>query len=159
MADVLAWLEALPLAVYLRQSTWLYPLVNTLHIVGVALLFGSVAVMDLRLIGVWRRTAAAPLLRVLAPVALAGFLLAAAAGILLFLVRATEYGVLWLFQLKMGLLVLAILNALWLSRTAGWRQLLAEEGAPVPATTRLAAALSLLLWLLVLTAGRAVGYA
>ena len=83
-ADALAAVENLPAIVALRESYLVYPLVNTLHIVGIALLFGAIVPLDLRLAG-WRRDAAAVdgLSRLLLPVAIFGFLLAAGAGLLL----------------------------------------------------------------------------
>jgi hypothetical protein len=153
-------IEAFPLAAWLRQSVWAYPIVNTLHILGVALLIGSVVALDLRLLGLWRRAGVAALARVLAPLSFAGFALAACMGVLLFIVRAADYAPLWLFQVKMALLVLALANAMILLRSAAWRRL-AGPGSDeyVPPRLRLLAALSLLLWLGVMTFGRLVGYA
>lgn len=153
-------LEALALAKWLRQSLWAYPLVNTLHILGVALLIGSVVALDLRLLGLWRRVRVAALARVLAPLSLAGFALAACMGVLLFIARAADYAPLWLFQVKMALLVLAIVNAVVLLRAPAWRRVAgAGSDGQVPGHLRLLAALSLLLWLSVLSFGRLVGYA
>ena len=153
-------IEAFPLAVWLRQSVWAYPIVNTLHILGVALLIGSVVALDLRLMGVWRRVGVTALARVLAPLAITGFGLAACMGVLLFIVRAADYAPLWLFQVKMALLVLALVNAAVFLRTAAWRRL-AGPGSDeyVPPHLRVLAALSLFLWLGVMTFGRLVGYA
>jgi hypothetical protein len=79
LADALATLEGRP-----RNdpagSTWLYPLVNAGHIVGIALLFGAIAPLDLRLIGAWNRISLDVFLRILVPVAVAGLGLAACAG-------------------------------------------------------------------------------
>jgi hypothetical protein len=153
-------IEALSLAVWLRQSIWIYPLVNTLHILGVALLIGSVVVLDLRLLGLWRRVPASALAAVLGPTAIVGFGLAASAGALLFIARAADYAPLWLFQVKMGLLVLALVNGVAVLRAGAWRRLRDGQGdTPIPASLRTLAATSLILWLAVMTFGRLVGYA
>jgi hypothetical protein len=154
-------IEATGLAVYLRQSVWAYPLVNTLHLLGIALLIGGVSALDLRLLGVWRSVPAAGLAPVFGTMAMAGFGLAVCAGVLLFIVRATDYAGLWLFQLKMALLGIALVNALLFLRMPYWRGLKAGRTADgaAPAGVKLMAALSLLLWLCVLLAGRLVGYA
>jgi hypothetical protein len=147
--ELLAGLEATPLAAALRGSVYLYPLVNTAHIAGIALLVGAVAALDLRLIGAWRAVPAAALTKVLVPVAATGLGLAVIAGVLLFVCKATEYAVAPLFQAKMVLLVLALANA-----GIGWR-LLRRGDSPA---LRLSAATSLAVWLTVLLLGRLVGY-
>jgi hypothetical protein len=136
----------------LRESTYAYPLINALHIVGVALLFGAIVALDLRLIG-WRR-AAGPVdgfARLLLPVAIGGLALAIPAGLLLFATDARAYVASPLFQAKMLLIALAIANALWLRRT-DWRGPTAGLGAAP------AAAASILLWLGAIVLGRMVGY-
>ena len=58
MRDALAWLQASALGTFMRDSgPWTYPIVNLIHILGVATLFGAVLILDLRLMGVWRRAA------------------------------------------------------------------------------------------------------
>ncbi len=151
LGDALGALENLPVIVALRESTLAYPLVNALHIIGVALLFGSIVPLDLRLAG-WRREAPAvdSLARLLLPVAMFGFLLAACAGLLLFATDARAYVASPLFQAKMVLIATALANALALRRI-DWRQ---EPSRRVA----LAAAASLLLWLSVIILGRFIGY-
>lgn len=158
MIELFKELQSLPLSVFLRKSIWAYPLVNTLHLLGIALLFGSIAVLDLRLLGVWPRTRLDQLARVLSSTATAGLLLAVSAGALLFLVRAGDYAALWLFQLKMALLVLALANVALVIVSPAWRRVRLGEAAATPAL-RIGAATSLLLWFCVLVAGRLVGYA
>lgn len=157
--EIFQALEGWSLAVFLRQSIWAYPLVNTLHLLGVALLIGSVATLDLRVLGLWRQVAPEGLGRVLARVATAGFCLAVLAGPLLFLVQAKTYAALWLFQVKMILLLLAVTNAAMFMRSAAWRRFCAAPSTVAAFSLRAMAVLSLLLWLGVLTFGRLVGYA
>ena len=120
MIELFKELQSLPLSVFLRKSIWAYPLVNTLHLLGIAVLFGSILVLDLRLLGLWPRTRLDQLARVLASTATAGLLLAVSAGALLFLVRAGDYAALWLFQLKMALLVLALANVAIVIFSPAW---------------------------------------
>lgn len=153
LADGLGALENLPAIVALRESTLAYPLVNALHIVGVALLFGAIVPLDLRLTG-WRREAGQVdgLARLLLPVAVFGFLIAACAGLLLFATDARAYAASPLFQAKLVLITLALVNALSLRRI-DWRQ-------PGPPDQRIAVAgaVSIMLWLAVIILGRLVGY-
>lgn len=150
----LAALEAAPAVDALRLSSWAYPVVNTAHVIGIALLFGAIVPLDLRLAG-WRRGDAtlAGLAHVLLPVSIGGFLLAAASGLLLFATDARNYAVSPLFQAKLALIALALINA-GLLRRVNWR-------APSLSSRRLALAgvASLLLWLAVITCGRWIAYA
>ncbi|WP_422650057.1 hypothetical protein [Cupriavidus sp. H18C1] len=82
-----AWIAAVETwqpIVALRGSTWAYPLVSWLHLLGIGLLFGTIAVVDLRLAGGLLRLDDAALQRTLVPLSLAGFVLAALSGLLLF---------------------------------------------------------------------------
>ena len=144
-------LEDWPPVAALRASAIAYPLVNTLHIVGIALLFGAIVPLDLRLAG-WRADAL-PVdraARLLLPIAKAGLILAATAGLLLFATAARDYAASPLFRAKMVVLALAVTNALLLRRAA-WRGTRTRR-------TRAAGVLSILLWLTVILLGRFVGY-
>ncbi len=149
-------LEATRLATALRTSTLAYPLVNASHVLGIGLLVGAVFALDLRLLGLWRRAALEPLWRVLVPLASAGLILAVVSGTLLFLTRASEYIDSFLFLTKMGLLLLALLNA-WGMRRFRHRPMLRADGGPIWPVAGVAA-LSLVSWLGVLLCGRLVGY-
>lgn len=151
LGDALSDLENLRVIAALRQSSLAYPLVNALHVVGIALLFGAIVPLDLRLAG-WRAAdgALGPLSRVVLPVAVFGFVLAACAGLLLFATDARAYAASPLFQAKLILIALALLNAFWLRRI-DWRNTPTNH-------TRIAGISSLLLWLGVILLGRLIGY-
>lgn len=153
MIETLAGLEQLPLAVTLKNSVWLYPLVNTAHIVGIALLFGAIVPYDLRLLGLWRAIERRDLARILVPMAAIGLVIAIAAGGLLFITQARDYLASPFFLAKMAVLLAALIvaaMALFLSRRT--------PAGPVPGSLRLCAGLSILLWLCVITLGRQIGY-
>jgi hypothetical protein len=103
--EALTTLEQLLPVAALRYSRWSYATVNATHIVGIAVLFGSIVPMDLRLMGWWRSVPIRTLARILIPVAIAGLILAVSAGFLLFSIRAVEYAGTTLFQVKMALVV------------------------------------------------------
>ncbi|MSQ59496.1 MAG: hypothetical protein EXR36_07595 [Betaproteobacteria bacterium] len=159
-AGWLAALEATALARALRDSVWVYPLVNAGHILGVALLVGSIIPLDLRLLGAWRQVPLAPLWRVLARTAAAGLALAIVFGSLLFMARATEYAAAPFFIAKMSVVGAAMANALLLHRAVmrGKSPDLLLAGAKPSPHVRFAAGTSLLAWLAALTLGRLVGY-
>lgn len=142
----------------LRNGVWLYPLVNLGHVLGIALLFGGIAPLDLRLIGAWPGVPLAPLARVLLPTAITGLLLAVSTGALLFVTRPVDYVGEPLFLLKFTALAAAVANALWLRRQPGFALTRVDDGARPRPSWRLAGALSLGLWLTVIAAGRLVGY-
>jgi hypothetical protein len=143
--------QAAPI-VALRESTLAFPLVNALHIIGIALLFGSIVARDLRLLG-WRRDAgsAEAFTKLLVPVAMGGLLIAIPAGLLMFATDARAYAASPLFQAKMALVILALGNALWLRAAE-------RRGSAPPSRAALAAAASILLWLGAILLGRLVGY-
>lgn len=153
-----AAIQASALSQTLRASIWLYPLVNTGHLVGIALLFGAIVPLDLRLLGRQRVVPLDQLSHTLIPVAVAGLLLAASTGLLLFVTRPLDYIVEPLFAIKLGLIGCAVGNALLLHRSATWRSALHAPPDALPLSGRVAAMLSLLLWLAAITAGRLIGY-
>ncbi|TCK02646.1 hypothetical protein [Marinobacterium mangrovicola] len=157
--EILTLLESSGLAEQLRLSTWTYPLINAGHILGVSLLVGAIIPLDLRLIGLWRNIPLLQLWQILIPMAASGLGLAALSGFALFTARASEYAASPLFWIKMILLLSALLNILVI-RTA-----LPRRGSSFwlsheipPATARICATLSILLWLGTLLAGRLIGY-
>jgi hypothetical protein len=151
-------LEATALSQSLRASIWLYPLVNTGHVVGIALLFGGITPLDLRLIGCWRAVPLAPLARILVPMAIAGLVVAVVTGVLLFATRPLDYVSEPLFGIKMACLTLAVLNALALRRSSRWGLIHVTYGDTAPAAWKIVAAVSIVLWLAVITAGRLIAY-
>jgi hypothetical protein len=157
-----AWLTALEasaLARALRNSVWIYPLVNAGHVLGIALLVGGSVALDLRLLGAWRAVPVAPLWRVLTRIAASGFALAVGFGALLFAARATQYAESSFFLAKMLVVALTAIGSLVLQLSA--KTVLAHDaaaGGALPARVRLAAAVSMGGWLAVLLLGRLVGY-
>ncbi|NBE07216.1 DUF2214 domain-containing protein [Paragemmobacter ruber] len=153
MLDALA---ASPIAALLRGSGTAYLLVNASHILGIALLIGAILPLDLRLAGAFPRTPIIAIAPILRGMALAGMALAATTGLVLFTANPTEYAGNAAFRIKLALFAAALLNAALVTRSAAWVQVMAG-GAPTPAL-RLMAALSALLWVSTLLAGRWIGF-
>jgi hypothetical protein len=158
LLESLTAIEQLPFVAGLRSSRWTYAGVNTAHIVGIALLFGAIVPMDLRLMGWWRAIPIGTFARVLIPVSVTGLLLAVTAGTLLFSIRAVEYAGTTLFQLKMALVFCGIANALLVRRAAQWELLQAAVNVMPPPRLRTAGALSIALWLAVIVCGRMIAF-
>ncbi|MBC9178086.1 DUF2214 domain-containing protein [Pseudoroseomonas ludipueritiae] len=150
------WLAQWPVAVALRQSALAYPLVNAAHILGIGLLLGSIATLDLRMLGLFRAAPMAVLAPPLWRMAGCGLGLAAATGFLLFSTRPGAYLDNPAFLLKLGLLALGLLNILALHLNPAWKRALA--GGEAGAALRLPALLSLLAWVGAVLSGRWIGF-
>ncbi len=157
MADVAVWLEASLLARLLKAGPWLYPIANLAHVLGIALLVGAVAVLDLRLVGLWPDVPVAALARATVPVAGAGLALALATGPALFAVRAMEYVGNPFLWMKFGAVAVALANLGVLHGSAAWRGG-GEISSPHRRRLALAGAVSLAAWLAAVAAGRMIAY-
>lgn len=173
METILTWMENSALGELVRGAgVWSYGLINLAHILGVATLFGAVLILDLRLLGWRRHIALATITSLTVPIALAGFTLAVLSGVSLLATNATEYIGNPFLLIKFVALPCAVINALLLGCTAVWRSLGIHEFEPgeslagkLPQESRteqrvLAAfgAVSLICWLIVVGAGRMIGY-
>jgi hypothetical protein len=157
---MLAWMEHSWLGHFMRDSSlWTYPIVNLLHILGLSSLFGATLIIDLRLLGLWRRVPIVVLADATVPVAQAGFVVAASTGIGLLATKATEYADNPYLIIKFGAIALGLVNVFALHRVPAWRR--RRERDPTHAEDwRLAAmgGLSLACWLAAVTAGRLIAY-
>ena len=104
-------LEASGLGVAMRQWLWLYPSVEIVHIAGIGLLFGSIAVLDLRLLGFSRSIPVKKLSAHVLPWSIAAFVLIVPSGLLMFAAHATEFIDSEVFVVKMLLIMAGVLNA------------------------------------------------
>lgn len=143
----------------MRGSMWLYPVVETIHIIGFILLVGAVFMFDLRLLGLSKRVPVRLLAGHLLPWGAAALLLIVPAGLLMFASDATALVGNRAFVLKMVLLMLAGTNAAafhaGIFRSVGaW-----DQGVAAPFAARLHAAVSLVLWLGIVSCGRLIAYA
>lgn len=156
--DVFEWLEAAPLAVYIRQSHLLYPAIEIVHIAGFILLAGSAFLFDIRLLGVSRSIPVSDLARHLLPWSRRSLLLVIPSGFLLFMTQATSLSDNRVFWTKLLLIILAFANAGYFHRftlkdVSSWDRLM-----PTPAAAKAAGLISLLLWTGVITCGRLLAY-
>jgi hypothetical protein len=155
----LAAIEAMPLAARIRESLYLFPFLESTHVIGLATVFGSAAIFDLRLLGL--ASTRRPVHRIAAdvlPWAKAGFLIAVVTGLLMFTTNAGVYYHNIFFRVKMGLLLLAGINAGVFELTAR-RSLDRWDGSRrAPASGRAVAMASLLLWITIIFMGRWIGF-
>ena len=156
MQDAAAWAASLPLALALRELAWLYPVVETLHILGFVLLVGAVAMFDLRVLGFGRQLPVKALARHLLPWSAGSMLLVLPSGLLLFIADPRALLANGVFLLKLGLIALAGLNAL--AFHAGPYRSADRWPGRAPLLARLHALLSLALWMGVIALGRLIAY-
>ena len=156
--DSFALIETLPLAVAMRKWLWLYPIVEITHIVGFVTLVGSIAVLDLRLLGLSRTVSVVALSRHVVPWSFGALLLILPTGLLMFTAHATDFVSNDAFLAKMTLLMVAGANALWfrVGPYQGVREW--DVLAMPPLAARASAALSLLLWVSIISCGRLLAY-
>jgi hypothetical protein len=160
LTDALAWLQSSALGEFMRSSgPWTYPVVNVIHILGVATLFGAVLILDLRLLGAWRRASLPPITTVAGPLAMAGFAVAASSGVFLLASNALEYEDNPFLLIKFSAIGLGFANAVALRRTTAWRAHASRElSGSESRTLALMGGVSIVSWLTAITAGRLIGY-
>ena len=153
-----SWLETLPLAEHIG-FTWWFPFLESLHVLGVGLVVGSILMVDLRLLGVTALSVpASRMTRELIRWTWGAFVLAVFTGFGMFMTRAGTYIANPAFQIKLLFLLLAGVNMAWfqfrtLRGVAGW-----DTAARPPRAARIAGIASLVLWIGVIFAGRWVGH-
>jgi len=156
----MAWLQASALGHAMRESgVWTYGVVNLVHILGVATLFGSVFILDLRLVGLWRNVALPAISNPTVPVATTGFVIAAASGICLLATKATEYVGNPFIYIKFPAIGLGLLNVAALNCLPAWKQHKSRELSSREQTTlAVFGGISLVCWFTAISAGRMIGY-
>jgi len=154
----LAAIEALPLARAMREWLWLYPAVEIIHILGFVLLAGSVAMFDLRVLGLSRGIPVPALARHLLPWTLGSLALVVPSGLLMFAAHASDLIANVAFIVKMALLALAGCNALAF-HVGPYRSVSQWSiGVAAPRAARTSAAASLAIWACVIGCGRLLAY-
>ncbi|PZN32617.1 MAG: hypothetical protein DIU71_07130 [Proteobacteria bacterium] len=155
----LLWLEETRIAAAVRESPLLFPWVESLHVLAIALLVGTIAVVDLRLLGVASRER--PVTRLLAeilPFTWVAFIGAAITGALMFVSQALHYATNVPFLWKSALLGLALINLLVFHRVTARTIERWDTGPALPVAARLAGGASLAIWIGVVAFGRWIGF-
>jgi hypothetical protein len=156
----MAWLQGSALGHAMRESgVWTYGVVNLVHILGVASLFGSVLVLDLRLLGCWRNVTLPAISKPTVPIAAGGFIIAALSGVCLLATKATEYVGNPFLYIKFPAIGLGILNVLALNSLPAWKEHRTRElSSKEQSKLAVFGGISLIAWLTAVTAGRMIGY-
>jgi hypothetical protein len=152
--------EATPWGTAVRESTWLFPTIESIHVLALVLVVGSIMVVDLRLLNLAsRHRSVAELTDEILPWTWTAFVCALVTGSLLFSSSAVRYTGIWQFDAKMCMLVLAAINMGIFHlgvfrRAADWD--LAHSRPPLAA--QLAGAISLVIWVTIVALGRWIGF-
>jgi hypothetical protein len=156
----MAWLEGSALGHAMRDTgVWTYAVVNLAHILGIATLFGSILILDLRLLGLWKHIPLAAISRPTVMMAGLGLSVAVFSGSGLLATKASEYVGNPFLYIKFPAIALGLLNVWLLHRSVGWRAhrtralSLREESQ-----LRAMGGASLACWLTAISAGRMIGY-
>ena len=157
-AGFLKWLEDTSWAAIIRQSSWLYPWLEIAHISGIAILVGAAFMFDLRLLGFSKHLPVKGLALHLLSWSKRGLVLVIPSGFLLFITNAVALGHDPVFWIKMGLLVLAGCNAAVFYRFSKASARSWSENGALPARAKIAAILSIFLWIAVIACGRLLAY-
>lgn len=135
---------------WIASNPWLYPALEVVHIVGIAMLLGSLLLLELRVWGLGANLPVQPLARLALPVTLAGFALIALSGLTMFISQPAELIANRVFIVKMGLVTLAGLNAASFHARGSLERL--------DRTARLQTLASLGIWVAVIICGRWIAY-
>ena len=154
------WLRASPIGAAMRSSgVWTYGVVNLIHIIGVSSLFGAVLILDLRLLGFWKKVPIGAIGDVAVPIAKTGFCIAALAGICMISTNATDYAGNPFLLIKFPAIFLALVNAVILQRQTAWRERHSRElSVNEQKKPAWMGGISLACWLTAISAGRMIGY-
>ena len=148
------WIKATKLSWFVIQSPWVWPAAETLHFIGLAMLIGVIALIDLRLLGVAKHLPFAPLHRFL-PVGISGFVICFATGTLFFAGDPFQYIHNPVFWFKILFIILAGINVLLFYLTGVFHTVEGlGPGQDAPVSAKLIAATSLFLWIGVMYLGR-----
>ncbi|HET7382832.1 MAG TPA: DUF6644 family protein [Pseudolabrys sp.] len=155
----LGWLQATPVAKAISENEILFPWIESVHVLAIVLVVGTISIVDLRLLGVASLDrAVSRLIRDVLPYTWGAFVIAAVTGSLMFSSDAVHYAHNFFFRGKLVLLALAGLNMaifhlVGIGDVARW-----GKTQQTPLAAKAAAAVSLLVWVTVVAFGRGIGF-
>lgn len=147
------------LGIYIAESTWAFPTLETIHVIALVTVIGTIAIMDLRMLGFAnRKWTVSAISRDTLPWTVGAFVLAAFTGSLLWISKASTYMVNPFFLWKLAFLVLAGLNMAVFHVLTQRTQDQWDKNAKPPTAVRVAGLLSLGFWITIVWLGRAIGF-
>ena len=159
LEDLMVAIQSTPVGTMIRENLVLFPMIECVHVLALTFVVGTIALVDFRLLGVSARNHSVSALSTeILPFTWTAFVLAAITGGLLFVSNAVKYYPNEAFRIKLVLLVCAAVNMLIFhfityKSVKEW-----DVGAPTPTAAKVAGALSLTFWCLVIIFGRRIGF-
>ena len=156
-APLASWFESTWVGGQMRNVFWLFPMSETIHFIGLTIMFGSLLVIDVRVLGYGRFINMRAALKFI-PIAIAAFAVNLITGIMFLCADPFRYFPNIAFQWKMGLIVIAGLNALWF--WFGEHKELSQlaDGEDAEFRAKVIAGLSIAIWVAVIIFGRMIPY-
>lgn len=158
MPEILQWLENSTWATAIRQSLWMYPALEIIHILGIILLVGAAMLFDFFLLGLSTNLPLVGMARYLLTWSRRGLILVIPSGLLLFITNAETLGLDPTFRLKMVLLIVAALNALIFHKFVYKSQTDPGISNSLSLRFKIPALISMAVWIAVITCGRLLAY-
>ena len=160
--SLLTSIQNLPLAAAMRGETagseWLFPIIETVHVLALTQVFGSIVMVDLRLLGITARgTSISRLIDETLPWTWTAWILAAISGTLLFISKTMTYFGNFQFRMKFIFMALVAVNML-IFHFGAYRKVAQWDTGVPPVSARVAGALSIAFWLAVIFFGRWIGF-
>jgi len=154
------WLQETPASIGIRESTWTYPIIESVHVLGLCLFLGFALLWDLRLLNVTlRRVPVSEVQARVMPWTNVGFIIMVISGVLLFYAEPVRFYGNIFFRVKLVAVVLAGLNAGFFHFFTAGNRLVDWDNSPVsPASAKAAGLFSLFLWACVVVFGRFIAY-
>jgi uncharacterized protein DUF6644 len=159
VSELLAALEASRPAAGIRNSLYLFPLIESSHVIGLTMVFGTIAILDLRLLGI--ASTRRPFTRMASDIlkwTWAAFAVTVTTGLLMFMTNAGVYYHNFYFRSKMAMIALAGINIVVFEVTAARSVHRWDNDAAAPLAGRTVAAVSLFIWITVIFLGRWIGF-
>ncbi len=158
-ADLLKQLETTPLSLFILESAWAFPTIESLHVIAIAFVVGTISVVDFRLLGVAStKRGFTDVCREVLPWTWLAFTVAALAGLLLFISHATDYFGNTAFRLKMLVMLMAGANMVYFHVVTCRNLSEWDHDSVIPTGGRIAGAISLACWIAIVGLGRWIGF-
>ena len=159
MLDFTIWLSETEWSIALHESLYLYPWIESTHVLSICLFFGTLLFVDLRLTGkVFNNLSISAMNRKVLPLTLFGFLVMSVTGLLLFYAIPVRNYQNIFFRIKMFLIVIAGINAFFFHRRMSKEAKIWDKDSSIPRSMKNSAITSLVLWSLVIISGRMIAY-
>lgn len=159
IVSIMQWVNDLPFSEGMRGSFWMFPAFETIHVIAIVIVFGSITRLDMRLMGlIWRNRPVTEVAEEMLPWTWTSFVIAAIFGLMLWMSKPLTYFGIAFFDVKMVLILLAGINMLYFQFVTFRDIAVWDRYAIPPPAARVQGALSLGFWLMVLICGRLIGF-